>query len=170
MSHPPASYLSPVALEGALELAHLLRQAAEDVRFLVAGARAGAGGGGRAGDAARAMRDWIGPHRDTFERLMGAEAESAELTRSRLDEEADAWAAFWAEATNARRQRLHDEAMSDHRRAVQRYEQDLADYRAAIETDPSATIYLSAPHRPVAPSPPSPVPVPTAAGDYRPTG
>lgn len=171
MAHPPSSYLSPAALEGALQLARDLRDAADDIRVLVSGARIGAGaGGGRIGAAAVAMRDWVGPHRDTFEQLLQHEVASAETTQTRLDDEADAWARFWSEATNARQQRQYDEAMSDHRRAMQHYETDVAAYRSAIETDPSATIYLSAPPRPVAPSPPVPVGVPTAATDYRPTG
>lgn len=170
MPHPPSSYLSPAVLDGALQLARELRDAGEDVQILSSGARVGAGGGGRAGDAAMAMRQWIGPHRDTFEQLIQNEMASAQLTRSRLDEEADAWAQFWAEATNARQQRLYEEAMADHRRAVEHYHREFDAYQEAIGTDPSATIYLSAPPRPVGPTPPTPVSVPTAATGYQPTG
>jgi len=170
MPHPPSSYLSPAALEGALQLARDLRDAGEDVQLLSSGARVGAGGGGRAGDAAIAMRQWIGPHRDTFEELMANEMASARLTKTRLDEEADAWASFWAEATNARQQRLYEEAMADHRRAVDHYTTAFNAYQDAIEEDPSSTIYLLAPTRPTGPTPPVPVGIPTAAGDYQPTG
>jgi len=85
MPHPPSSYLSPAALEGALQLARDLRDAGEDVQVLSSGARVGAGGGGRAGDAATAMRQWIGPHRETFEQLLANEMASAQLNRTRLD-------------------------------------------------------------------------------------
>lgn len=170
MPHPPSSYLSPAALEGALQFARELRDAGEDVQTMSSGARAGGGGGGRAGDAATVMRQWIGPHRDTFEELMAAEMRSAQLTRTRLDEEADAWAQFWAEATNARQQRLYEEELADHRRAVEHFNTANAAYQDAIEEDPSSVVFLSAPRRPIGPTPPVPVTVPTAAGDYRPTG
>lgn len=170
MSHPPSSYLSPAAIEGALQMARHLREASEDVRVLVSGAPVGGGGGGRVGAAAVAMRNWIGPHRITFEQMIENEVASAETARTRLDDEADAWAQFWADATNARQQRHYDEAMSDHRRAMNRYHQDFAAYQDAIASDPASTIYLPAPRRPIGPTPPVPVSVPTAAGGYRPTG
>ena len=78
-------------------------------------------------------------------------------------------AAFWAEATNARQQRQYEEAMADHRRAVEHYHRESAAYEQAIEADPTSAIYLSPPWHPVGPTRPTPVTVPTAAGGYQPT-
>ncbi len=166
MSHPPTSYLSPAQLELALDLARLLREASEEIRVLSLGT---SGSGGRAGDAALAMRHWIGPHRDTFERLHADEQASAVTARNRLDDEADAWARFWADATDARQQRLHDEAMADHRLAEANYRREFDAWSEAISADPASTIHLATPIRPQPPAAPSPVVVPTAADDYRPT-
>lgn len=178
MTYPPASYLSPEDVEAALEMARELQRAAAGVRLLMNGAGGVAVGGagaaglgtGRAGAVAIATREWIGPHRDTFLQLIGDEADSADATTRAMEEEADAWAAFWAEATNARLNRLHDLAMADHRLAMNDYERRLDDYTSAIAADPEAPIWLSPPHRPTAPPAPSPVTVPLAAGGYRPTG
>ncbi len=174
MTHPPSSYLSPAALESALDLARLLREASEEIRTLatggaLVGGAGGGGGGGRAGDAAMAMRQWIGPHRDTFERLHDDEQASAVTARARLDDEADAWAAFWAQATNARLQRQYDEAMADHRRAAEHFHRQSQAHDDAIALDPSTGAYLPAPVRPIPPDPPTPVEVPTADANYRPT-
>ncbi len=170
MSYPPSSYLSPTALEGALELARVLRDAAEEIRILTVGTAPAAGaGGGRVGDAAMATREWIGPHRETFERLHANELASAQTTRTRLEDEADDWARFWAQATDARQQRQYEEALFDHQRAMDHYHRAYDDWNEAISNDPSTALHLLAPTRPTAPSPPAPVPVPTAASDYRPT-
>lgn len=160
------SYLSQAELELALDLARVLHEASEEVRVLSLGA---GGSGGRAGDAAMAVRHWIGPHRDTFEQLHADEQASAVTARNRLVEEADAWARFWADATEARQDRLHDEAMSDHRRATTDYQREFDAWNEAIANDPSSSIYLTAPVRPRPPTPPPSVVVPTAAGGYRPT-
>ena len=178
MSHPPASYLTPETVEQALVLARELRAASGEIGQLtggtpvvaVGGAAASGLGAGRAGDAAIAAREWVGPHRDTFDRMIDDEAASAEAARSALDDEADAWAGFWAEATNARRQRLYEEAMADHRLASDRYEREFTDYAAALATDPAAASYLGAPRRPERPPVPEWVVAPTAASGYRPTG
>ena len=171
MSYPPSSYLSAAALEGALELARVLRAAAEEIRLLTVGsARAAAGvGGGRVGDAAAATRSWVGPHRDTFDQLHANELDSAQTTRNRLEDEADEWARFWAEATNARQQRQYEEALFDHQRAMANYHREHDAWSEAIATDPSAAIYLSAPTQPTGPSAPRSVTVPTAESDYRST-
>ena len=172
MSHPPPSALSPAALEHALDLARVLRAASEEIRLLTLGGGlvGPGGGGGRAGDAAQAMTHWIGPHRDTFERLHDDEQAAAVSARLRLDAEANAWAAFWAEATNARLERQHAEAMADHRRAVEHHHRERQAYEEALTVDPSTAIHLAPPASPTPPTPPNPVAVPTAASGYRPTG
>jgi hypothetical protein len=178
VTHPPASYLSPEDVEAALEMARELQRAAAGVRLLMNGASGAAVGGagavglgtGRAAAVAIATREWIGPHRDTFLQLIEDEVGSADATTRAMEEEADAWAAFWAEATNARLNRLHELAMADHRLAMNDYERRLDDYTATIAADPATLGWLSPPRRPTAPPAPSPVAVPRAVGGYRATG
>lgn len=164
MPHPAYSYLSPTVLEMALQLARELRRAAGDVATLFNG-----GSGGRVADKAIAVEDWVGPHHDTFVRLFDNESASARTTELRLRHEADDWARFWATATNARNDRLYDEAMDRYDVAMGAYRDALADYREAIEEEPGSVTVLSAPRPPTAPVPPPFVPTPTAADDYSPT-
>ena len=102
----------------ALDLARELHRASGDVGTLAHGGAAAAYlfGGGRSADRQVAVQEWIGPHRDTFDLLFANEMDSARTTETRLVDEAEAWAAFWALAVNARNQRLHDEAMARHPR------------------------------------------------------
>ncbi|MEM7272898.1 MAG: hypothetical protein AAF547_07455 [Actinomycetota bacterium] len=170
--YPSYSYLSPATIGMALDLARELHGAAEEVRLLVSGETAAIfmGVSGRAGDRVVAIRDWIGPHRDTFDRLMENEFDSARVTTERLIEEAEAWARFWAMAINARNDRLHDEAMTTFDRNQTAYEDRLADYQETIAIDPAAAAHVYPPTAPRAPTRPPPVSVPSAANDYRPTG
>lgn len=170
--YPSYSYLSPATIGMALGLARELVAAAEQVRLLVSGPSNNMAMGtfGRAGDRLVAIRHWVGPHRDTFDQLMQNEMESAQLTTERLQQEADAWARFWATATNARNDRLHDEAMADHRQASADHQVRMTEYENAVIDDTSAMQYLRPPMPPVAPTRPPPVSVPTAESGYQPTG
>lgn len=172
VSHLPSSHLHPDTLELALDLARELRAASDQIGRLTVGTNTigAGGGGGREAAVAVARRHWIGPHRDTFDRLIGNEMESARAAQRCLDDEADEWAVFWADATNAREQRLHEEAMADHRLAASNYHRELDRYNAATSADPATIGYLAAPRRPTPPSPPTRVSVPTAASNYRSTG
>lgn len=170
MSYPSYSYLSPATLNMALDLARVLRGASEDVSTLAFGESSAVGlSMGRAGDRIVATRGWVGPHRDTFDRLMDNELDSARTTTLRLAAEADAWARFWARATNARNNRLHDEAMAAFNSDVDSYETASLAYQDAIGTDPEAAVYLRAPIAPVAPSRPPYVTAPTAENNYWPS-
>lgn len=170
MSYPSYSYLTPPTINMALELARVLLAASEDVSRLAFGeASAMSLGAGRAGDRVVAARQWVGPHRDTFDQLMENEFDSARATRSALAAEADAWSRFWATAMNARNDRLHDEAVTSFNRSMDIYAERAADYRAAIETDPEAAVFLQAPTSPEAPIRPRFLTAPTAATNYQPT-
>ena len=172
MSHPPSSYLTPETLQLALDLARELRAASDEIARLTTGANTigAGGGGGREADVAVALRHWIGPHRDRFEQLVANEMESSRAAQRGLDEEADDWAAFWAQATNARRQRLYEGALADHRLALHAYDLEVDRFNEVAAVDPGAIVYLSLPPRPTPPSPPTMVTVPTAASNYQPTG
>lgn len=176
MSYPPSSYLSPEDVASALEMARELQDGATRLRALIdgigGGPPSGMGGivGGRAGAVSMATRKWVGPHRDTFLQLIDDEVGSAADAERAMEEEAEAWAAFWADATNARLQRLHDLAMADHRMAMDHFDRALDDYSSTIAENPAAIGYTSAPSRPVPPPPPTLVTTPTAAGGYQPTG
>lgn len=170
MSYPSYSYLAPSTLNMALELARVLLAASEDVSTLGFGeASAMSMSTGRSGDRLMATREWVGPHRDTFDQLMENELDSARTTRLRLASEADAWSQFWARATNARNNRLHDEAMATFNAGMDRYTEAATAYGEAIETDPEAAIYLSAPSPPVSPTRPPYVTAPTAANNFWPS-
>lgn len=166
MTHPAFSYLTPAALEAALAMARRLRAASSEIGRLVG--VGGAGQGGRIGAKAIAAVDWIGPHHVVFERRFGAELDSATAARARMDEEADAWADFWARATNARNQRLHDEAQAVYLKRRVAHDRLVADYQRAVASGvPPGIEPPAGPHPPV---PRPPVPVPTATTDYTPTG
>ncbi|MEM7324753.1 MAG: hypothetical protein AAF531_16820 [Actinomycetota bacterium] len=170
MSYPAYSYLTPSTLNMALELARVLLAASEDVSTLGFGeANAMSLGTGRAGDRLVATREWIGPHRDTFEQLMENELDSARTTKLRLATEADAWSRFWARATNARNDRLHDEAMTVFGQSMDTYQERATAYGDKIEQDPEAAIFLTAPSPPTAPTRPPYVAAPTAASNYWPS-
>lgn len=170
MPHPPYSYLDPSVVVLALDLARELRQAADDVDTLANGGTGPGGTGGRAGDKAIAVREWIGPHRSTFEALFDNETDSARTTVRRLQSEARAWAWFWALATNARNDRIHDEAMGRYEADMRVYRVLAEDYRTAIQTDPATAAVLYPPQPPTAPQRPPPVASPAEATDFRPTG
>ncbi len=154
MPYPTYSYLDEETMRAALDLARVLQAAAESIGRLTNG---GAVGGGRRRDKEQVVQDWIGPTRDTFELLFDNERESAAHARQRLTEEADGWAGFWATATNARNDRLYDEA-------VHRYELTLDDYRRRLSESADAGLSERPPHAPVR-SPP--VSTPTRGTDYR---
>lgn len=153
----------------ALELARVLLAASEDVSNLAFGeASAMSMSAGRAGDRSVATREWVGPHRDTFDQLIENELDSARTTRIRLADEADAWSRFWAMATNARNSRLHDQAMTNFSTGMDTYETNALAYQEAIEEDPEAAIYISAPSPPVRPTRAAYVSPPTASNNYWP--
>jgi hypothetical protein len=170
MSAAALGWLDPEVTVVALDLARRLQQAAVEVGLLTYGHPAGQGGQrSRARD--RAATEWVGPHANTFGELCAHEVESAQIVRARLEAEADAWAALWAEATNERARRLHDEAMADHRRALRTYEADLAEHHLQLANHHPGLHPPSPPDRPgPPPRAPVPVPVPTAASGYRRTG
>lgn len=174
MTYPSYSYLTPATLEMALRLARELRRASGEIGRLANGGAAIAynylGTGGRTGDKATAVKDWIGPHHDTFELLFDNEMSSAGTTEDRLAEEADAWAAFWATAINARNARLHDEAVGRYSSAMSAYQTQAQSYSDAVAEDPELANVMYMPSPPMAPTRPPLVTTPTAAGDYQPTG
>lgn len=172
MSYPAYSYLSSGVLAKALELARELRQAESDVSNLSFGASVphSLGVGGRAADKRMAVEDWVGAHHDTFEQLFENEQQSATDTMVALGEEADAWAEFWATATNARADRLHDEAMEDHRNVMRRYQDRVADYNDAVAEDPDNPPTFSIGPPPNQPGPPQHVTTPVAYNNYAATG
>lgn len=162
MSHASYSYLDPSTLELALDLARRLSEASTTVADLTGGAS------GRMADKAIAVREWVGPHRDTFELLFENEMSSAGLAESRLEDEADDWARFWAMAMNARNDRLYDEATNAYNIGMSAYRDRLQSYHDAIEEQPDLITMLSAPSPPVAPTRAPLVVAPTAATGYRP--
>jgi hypothetical protein len=154
----------------ALELARVLLAASEDVSTLGFGeASAMSMSAGRSGDQMMATREWIGPHRDTFDQLMENELDSARTTRLRLESEADAWSQFWARATNARNDRLHDEAMTAFRSSMERYDDQMESYNDAIESDDTSAGYYRPPIPPTSPTRAPYVSAPTAATNYWPS-
>jgi hypothetical protein len=172
MSYPSYSYLTPGVLEMALDLARHLRQAAEDISNLTDGGSVAYSYavGGRSGDKAVAVKDWVGPHHDTFEQLFDNELGSAGETRTKLGEEADAWAQFWATATNARNARLYDAALDTYNVRMTAYNDQVDQYQAMVEEDPdnAPNMYIGMP--PPAPARAAVVTAPTHATDYQPTG
>ncbi len=126
MTHPSYSHLPPSTIELALQLARELDHAAEAVGRLATGGSGGppgrygggaAGGGCRAAAKAIAVQHWAGPHRDAFELLFVEEMTAMRSTEERLRNEAEGWAGFWAAATSARNDRLHEEAAARHQPA-----------------------------------------------------
>lgn len=114
--------------------------------------------GNRAGDKAVAVKDWIGPTRDTFEdQLYHNEAQSAEDSITAMQDEARAWAAFWKEAIEARERREHSSAMVSHREAVEDHQEAILEAQEAGDT-----LYLGA--GPVAPPDPKVYPQPFPPG------
>lgn len=170
--YPRASSLDPTRLQSALDLARTLAEAsAEIARITGIGTASPSGGGDRGEAVAIALRVWLGPHRRSFEQLYANETESARLARRRLAEEADAWARFWADATNARIEREHEEALEVYRARLVTHRERLERHRAATSIAPE--LAAAVPHpgpRPLPPSRPDAVPVPSAAAGYRPTG
>lgn len=171
MTYPSYAYLTPDTLEMALDMARRLHAASMDVSQLAKGGY-GSGysfqGGGRVSDHSTAVRQWVGPHRDTFDLMFTNEMDSADTTWQRLAEEADEWARFWATATNARNERLHDEAMAAYHTRMDAYQDLVEERQAQIEEDPD--VYLgSLPSPPTAPGRPAMVAVPVGPS-YTPTG
>lgn len=168
MFYPAYSYLSPGILAMALDLARELRQAESDVSSLSFGASVSVSyvAGSRAADRQVAVKDWVGAHRDTFEQLFENEQQSVEATVAALSDEADAWAEFWATATNARADRLYDEAMEDHRTVMWHYQDRVDDYHDAVAEDPDnpPVFHIGLPPSP--PSPPQHVTTPVAQNNY----
>jgi hypothetical protein len=119
MPYPPASHLDPAALGAAVELARALRRAAASLDELTSGAE------GRNNDATMVIYQWLGPSRQVFDRLIENERHSATAARERLLAEADSWDRFCADATNARNERLLDEARAQHRANLARDGQDV---------------------------------------------
>ncbi len=126
MTHPSSSYLPPSTVDLALDLARRLHRAADAIGRLADGGAGGPpglygggapGSGGRIAARAIAVEHWVGPHRNAFEPMFAEEMASVRTAEQRLRSEAEAWAAFWAAAGNARQDRLHDEAMARHRLA-----------------------------------------------------
>ena len=150
MTYPSYSYLSPSTLDMALQLARVLLKASEDVSTLGFGeASANSLGMGRSGDRFVATREWIGPHRETFDQLMENELDSARITVRRLESEADAWSFFWSRATNARIDRLHDEGMARHDRHMDVYAEQVLAYQEAMAEDENPGYYIGGPTPPM---------------------
>lgn len=171
--YPSYSYLDPGTLELALEMARRLQRAAADVLRLADGGPAVAynhlGGGGRAAAAAGAVVNWLGPHRNRFELLIADDVEMARAAAGRLSDEADAWARFWATATDARNGRIHDELMAEHAGRLAAYGRELELYHSRAEVDPASAVAMTRPSPPRPPVRPPPVPLPTAHSRYRQT-
>lgn len=170
MPHPSYSYLTPETLEMALDLARSLRHGSQEVTTLAYGGGVGYEGGGRTGDKYTAARDWVGPHKDTFELLFNNERDSIAQTLSQMNDEADAWAEFWATAINARNARLHEEAVNRHNAAMGAYRQQAADAWEAANEDPDNPQVVYLPSPPIAPTPKPLVTTPTWGMNYQPTG
>jgi hypothetical protein len=162
MTHPAYSYLTPDMLELALDMARRLHGASMDVSMLANGGYGSGGsfsGGGRLTDRSVAVREWVGPHRDTFDLLFDNEMASADTTWQRLADEADEWARFWAMATNARNQRLYDEAMQAFNTRMDAYQDLVQERQDALDEDPDAEVG-TLPSPPIAPGRPAMVSVP----------
>ncbi len=163
MPYPSYSYLEPELLRSALDMARTLGDAAAMVdRLTFGGAASGRGDGGRQQAVRTVIGEWIGPARDTFDLLVGNERDAAVVAASRLAEDAEAWARFWATATNARNDRLYDEA-------VQAYELTMLEYERDLVTNATASSVSGIGLRP--PGPPvrsPPVYPPTIGANYHP--
>ncbi len=128
-------------LQMALEASRALWNAADRLSRLAFGA--GNSGwdysystsGNRSGDKAVAVKDWIGPTRDTFEdQLYHNEAQSAEDSITAMEDEARAWASFWKEAIEARERREHATAMESYRDAQDEYQEAVLEAQEAGDT------------------------------------
>jgi len=177
MTYPSYSYLPETTLDQALHLARELHGASSNVSRLAHGASGYGlyGSAGRAGDKSVATASWVGPHRETFESLFENEMQSVRATERALENEADAWARFWARAINARNDRLYDQAMISYHDAMMVYRYQSEAYSEASDTeasdgDQTDQHYLVPPTLPSAPNRRPTVAAPTAASGYQPTG
>lgn len=164
MSYPPYSYLPPATVDIALDMARELRRASTEVAEL-----SRTGPENRRAAQAHVIETWSGPAQAEFLAKCREEVHSALAVERELANEAEEFARFWATATNARIDRLHQEALDRHHQEMRRYDSNLVAYHQRLE----GTVMEQAPARPTAPVPPTRpdvVATPRAENQYRPTG